>query len=84
MIARIHDDGEPKIGSTISMTRLSIHLGINIARICRQGMTVNHRGETWQAELNDQGRRRGYRLLSRVSPSMCIERTVQQDRAALK
>ena len=33
MIARIHDDGEPKIGSTLSVARLSIHLGLNIARI---------------------------------------------------
>ncbi len=83
MIARIHDDGEPKIGSTLSVARLSIHLGLNIARICRQGMTVNHRGETWKALLSDKGTRRGYTLVSRESvASKCVERTGQQDHAA--
>lgn len=72
MIARIHDDGEPKIGSTLSVARLSIHLGLNIARICRQGMEVNHRGETWKALLSDKGTRRGYMLVERAPiPNKC-------------
>lgn len=65
MIARIHDDGYPNIGSTLSLARLSMHLGLNIARICRHGKSITHRGETWEAELDERGRRRGYRLLSR-------------------
>ncbi len=85
MIARIHDDhdDEPKIGSTISLIGLSIRFGKPIEWVRRQ-VVVNHMGETWEADFYNGGRRRGYVLVARMSTSMCIERTVQQDRAALK
>ena len=86
MIARIHDDhddGELKIGSTISLIGLSIRFGKPIEWVRRQ-VVVNHMGETWEADFYNGGRRRGYVLDARMSTSMCIERTVQQDRAALK
>ncbi len=83
MIARIHDDGEPKIGSMISLIGLSIRFGKPIEWVRRQ-VVVNHMGETWEADFYNGGRRRGYVLVARMSTSMCIERTVQQDRAALK
>lgn len=86
MIARIHDDhddGELKIGSTISLIGLSIRFGKPIEWVRRQ-VVVNHMGETWEADFYNGGRRRGYVLVARMSTSMCIERTVQQDRAALK
>lgn len=82
MIARIHDDGEPKIGSMISLIGLSIRLGKGIDWVRRQGVTVSHLGETWQVQFYNGGRRRGYKLISRLPASMCIERTVQQDDAA--
>jgi len=84
MIARIHDDhdaGEPKIGSTISLIGLSIRFGKPIEWVRRQ-VLVNHMGETWEADFYNGGRRRGYKLVSRLPTSMCIERTEQQDRAA--
>ena len=86
MIARIHDDhddGELKIGSTISLIGLSIRFGKPIEWVRRQ-VVVNHMGETWEADFYNGGRRSGYVLVARMSTSMCIERTVQQDRAALK
>lgn len=83
MIARIHDDGEPKIGSMISLIGLSIRFGKPIEWVRRQ-VLVNHMGETWEADFYNGGRRRGYKLVSRLPTSMCIERTEQQDRAALK
>lgn len=81
MIARIHDDGEPKIGSMISLIGLSIRFGKPIEWVRRQ-VLVNHMGETWEADFYNGGRRRGYKLISRLPASMCIERTEQQDRAA--
>ncbi|MGD9879146.1 MAG: hypothetical protein AB7U95_03320 [Reyranella sp.] len=45
MIARIHDDGEPKIGSMISLIGLSIRFGKPIEWVRRQ-VLVNHMGET--------------------------------------
>lgn len=82
MIARIHDDGEPKIGSTISLIRLSIRLGKGVDWIRRQGVMVSHLGETWQADFYNGGRRRGYTLVSRTPMAMCIERAVQPAGAA--
>lgn len=81
MIARIHDDGEPKIGSMISLVRLSIRLGKSVIWIRSQNV-ISLRGETWEADFYNGGRRRGYVLVSRTPVAMCIERTVQQDRAA--
>ena len=86
MIARIHDDhddGELKIGSTISLIGLSIRFGKPIEWVRRQ-VVVNHMGETWEADFYNGGRRRGYVLVARMSTSMCIVRTVQQGRAAVK
>ena len=82
MIARIHDDGQPKIGSTISLIKLSIRFGKGVDWVRRQGVIVSHLGETWQADFYNGGRRRGYVLVSRFSPSMCAPSTVQQDHAA--
>lgn len=81
-MARIHDYGEPKIGSTISLNALSIRFGKSADWIRRQGVVVSHLGETWQADFYNGGRRRGYVLLSRLSPSIRAPSTVQQDRAA--
>lgn len=82
MIARIHDDGEPKVGSSISLIKLSIRFGKGVDWVRRQGVTVTHLGETWQAVFYNGGRRQGYQLLCRSQQPMCIPRTVQQDRAA--
>lgn len=82
MIARIHDDGEPKIRSMISLNRLSIRLGKGADWIRRQGITVNHLGETWQAVFYNGGRRQGYELISRSPPPMRSSRTEQPAGAA--
>lgn len=82
MIARIHDDGEPKVGSMISLNRLAIRFGKGADWIRRQGITVSHLGETWQAVFYNGGRRQGYELISRSPPPMRVQRTVQQDHAA--
>ena len=42
MIARIHDDGEPKVGSTISLIKLSIRFGKGVDWIRRQGVTITY------------------------------------------
>lgn len=78
MIARIHDDGEPRIGSTISLVKLSIRMGKHVDWIRRQGATVTLRGETWQVDLYNGGRRRGYILTSREEAKF-VKHTKQQD-----
>lgn len=67
MIARIHDDGEIKIGSTMSQLRLSIHAGKSQNWTRLQGNVVNVRGEIWQAIFYNGGRIQGYTLISRAA-----------------
>lgn len=81
MIARIHDDGEIKIGSTMSQLRLSIHAGKSQNWTRLQGNVVNVRGETWQAIFYNGGRIQGYTLISRA-PSQKREHIMQQASAA--
>lgn len=76
MIARIHDDGEPKIGSMISLVRLSIRLGKSVIWVRSQNV-INLRGETWEADFYNGGRRRGYVLVSRA-PTPRREQVPQQ------
>lgn len=81
MIARIHDDGEPKVGSSISLVKLSIRMGKGPDWIRRQGPEVTLHGETWRVDLYNGGRRRGYILTAREEIKF-IKRTGQQDHAA--
>ena len=83
MIARIHDDGEPKIGSTLSQLCLSIHAGKTPNWVRLQGNVVNVRGETWQANFYNGGRIQGSTLISLPpKPAVRSSRTEQQEHAA--